>query len=360
MNPKIILIASSVIFSVSCGQKKAKVNNNNPDNESAIIISDEVENEPKEVWALISMKGTSKEHPDNIQLEEDDIQKFKELYFTFSKDTLIANDKYKALITRDTIDSRKFFRRNYVYDFYIDFFNQNIHSDIFKKLVYMNVGGINEESIAFFKFLNRMNYDDPSPILSNNQIIVSYFGHILIYGKFDEQKKSIPNSNMPLNHKSDDTNTITIDHSYFETHEGTKPIHHYDSEYGEYGITSLNPLGMAESFVYDNMDVSFSIISEIELYDNIRSLIIRGDTEHTLGIWLVNYDNNHEYIDSYPVGYDEWAESASWTTSVIHIQSEPYIEQESVSWEDKENSSIEILQSGKFKVTKTAHSKHEM
>ena len=153
---------------------------------------------------------------------------------------------------------------------------------------------------------------------------------------------------------------ITVDRSYFETHKGATQIQHDDSEYDKYGITSLNHLGMAKSFVYDNMEVAFSIISEIELYDNIHSLIIRGETEHTLGIWLVNYDTSHKYIDSYQIGYDEWAESASWKTSVIHIQPEPYIEQEYVNWEDKENSNIEILKSGKFNITKTVHSKHEM
>ncbi len=183
MKSKILLIAVLAILFVGCGQAKKKVNNNNPANESAIAITDEGKNEPKDVWTLISITGTSKEHPDEIQLEEDEVQKFKELYFAFSKDTLVANDKYKALTTRETIDSRKFFRRNYVYDFYVDFFNRNMHSDISKKLVYLNVSGIDQESITFFKFLNRINFDDPAPILSNDQIIVSYFGHILIYGK---------------------------------------------------------------------------------------------------------------------------------------------------------------------------------
>ena len=175
-------------------------------------------------------------------------------------------------------------------------------------------------------------------------------------GKMPENKEEVQTANPP----SDDANQITVDRSYFETHKGTTQIQHDDSKYDKYGITSLNCLGVAKSFVYDNMEVSFSIISEIELYDNLRSLIIRGETEHTLGIWLVNYDTNHKYIDSYQIGYDEWAEGASWRTSVIHIQPEPYIEQEYVNWEDKENSSIEILKSGKFNVTKTVHSKHEM
>jgi len=165
-------------------------------------------------------------------------------------------------------------------------------------------------------------------------------------------------------------NTITIDNSYFETKKGVKKIYYYDSEYSKYGITELNPLGMTSDnyFVYDNTDISFSIITEVKLYDNIHSLIIRGDTEHSIGIWLVNYDKNQKqagldfyvYIDSYPIGYDEWAEGASWITSLIHIFPTPYLEQESVNWENKENSKIEILKSGKFKVTQTVYSKYEM
>jgi len=167
----------------------------------------------------------------------------------------------------------------------------------------------------------------------------------------------------------ENVNTITIDNSYFEKKKGVKKIYHYVSEYSKYGITRLNPLGFSsEGFVYDDMHNSFSIVTEIKLYDNIYSLIIRNDTENALGIWLVNYDKNkimeglsfYEYIDSYPIGEDEWAEGASWIKSVIHLQPKPYIEQEKVRWEEKENSKIEILKSGKFKVTQTVQSKYGM
>ncbi|MDR0468101.1 MAG: hypothetical protein LBG67_04545 [Campylobacteraceae bacterium] len=162
--------------------------------------------------------------------------------------------------------------------------------------------------------------------------------------------------------------TITVDYDYFEAKTGTKNIYHFDNEYSKYGIYQISTLGMTSDdyFLYDNMDYSFSIITEIKLYDNILSLIIRGDTEHSLGVWLVNYDKNkieegfYKYIDSYPIGYDEWAEGASWIKSVIYLQPEPYIEQESASWEEKENSKVEILKSGKFKVIQTIHSKYEM
>ena len=169
----------------------------------------------------------------------------------------------------------------------------------------------------------------------------------------------------------EETNKITIDRSFFETEKEIKKIYYRDSEYEIYGITSFNTLGMVsyEHFVFDDTDVSFSIIAEVKLYDNIQSLIIRGRTEHTLGIWLVNYDLNkrsdvnsefYAYIDSYPIGYDEWAESASWITSVIYILPQPYIEREYVHWENKENSKIEILKSGKFKIIQTINSKYKM
>jgi hypothetical protein len=165
----------------------------------------------------------------------------------------------------------------------------------------------------------------------------------------------------------ENAHTITIDNAYFETKTGVKKISHYDGEYSKYGIPKLSTLGFSsENFVYDNMSFSFSIVTEVKLYDNIYSLVIRNDTEHALGIWLVNYDKNktmegfYEYIDSYAIGQDEWAEGASWIKSVIHLQPEPYIEQESVSWEEKENCKIEILKSGKFKVIQTIHSKYEM
>lgn len=158
-----------------------------------------------------------------------------------------------------------------------------------------------------------------------------------------------------------DTLKMVIDHSYLEK-EKIKEIYYLDSEYDKYGIPMLNTLGMTseDRFIYDDTDVSFSIVDEIRLYKNIRSLIIRGKTEHILGVWLVNYDLNHAYIDSYPIGYDEWAEGASWKTSVIYILPESYIKDEYINWEDKENNRIEILTSGKFKITQTVYSKHEM
>jgi len=143
------------------------------------------------------------------------------------------------------------------------------------------------------------------------------------------------------------TNKITIDHSFFETDTEIKKIYHRDSEYEIYGITSFNTLGMTSQkhFVFNDTNVSFSIIAEVKLYDNIQSLIIRGMTEHTLGIWLVNYDLNkksnvdyesYAYIESYPIGYDEWAESASQITSVIYTLPKPHIEREYIHWENKE------------------------
>jgi hypothetical protein len=158
----------------------------------------------------------------------------------------------------------------------------------------------------------------------------------------------------------ENTTKITIDNSYFETKKGVKKIYYYDSEYSKYGITELSTLGMTSEnhFVFDDTNISFSIITEVKLYNNIYSLIIRGDTEYSTGIWLVNYDKNYKesglnfyaYIDSFPIGYDEWAEGASWMTSVVYFLQKPYIERESVSWENKENSKIEILESGKFKI----------
>lgn len=158
-----------------------------------------------------------------------------------------------------------------------------------------------------------------------------------------------------------DTVKKTIDNSYFEK-EKIRSIHHIDSEYEEYGITKLSTKGIASenSFTYDDNYISFSVIDEIKLFENIHSLIIRGNSENCLIIWLVNYDLNHTYIDSYIVGYDEWAESANWITSDIYILPEPFIEEEYISWETREDNRIEILESGKFKISRTIHSKYEM
>ena len=155
---------------------------------------------------------------------------------------------------------------------------------------------------------------------------------------------------------------MDIDGAYIERSDTLKMIPYDDGEYEKYGITKLNTMGMSsvDRFYFDDMDVSFAVVEEIVLCDDFRSLIIRGDTEYALGIWLVNFDSEHNYIDSFPIGYDEWAESASWITSVIHFHPELLIDREYVSWEEAENSQIKVLESGKFTILKTIKSKREM
>ena len=155
-----------------------------------------------------------------------------------------------------------------------------------------------------------------------------------------------------------DTNIIIIDRSYFEKEKGIKKLCHNDWVYGIYGIDSLNTLILTSSdyFFYDDINLSFSIIAELKIYDHIRSLIIRCDTKNSMGIWLVNYVKNrknkeldcNEYIDSYPLGYYEGAESVSWITSVIHILPVSYIDRETVGMGVEGSSRIEILKTGKF------------
>lgn len=159
-----------------------------------------------------------------------------------------------------------------------------------------------------------------------------------------------------------DTDSIVIDRPYLERRDSANFVRHAAAEYEKYGLTKLNTLGMSYegSFRHDDIYVSFHVSEQIELYPDIRSLVIRGESENSLGIWLVNYDAQHNYIDSFPVGYDEWAESASVITSVIYLGSEPYIEQEWVNWEEQKKNHTEIERSGKFKITRTVKSTYDM
>ena len=149
-------------------------------------------------WSLLFIKSISNETPDNIELKEEELTKFEEMSFSFLEDTLIANDKYKALIVRNAIDTRKFFGRDYLYNFYVDFLHENLNIDISKELNYLTVRGIDKESVDFLKFLNRSNLDDPSPIIEKDMLIVSYSQHILVFGKEEKQRIHIHAQSVPI------------------------------------------------------------------------------------------------------------------------------------------------------------------
>lgn len=136
-----------------------------------------------EYWKLEKIQFISKESPNEIQLEEDELNKFNNMYFALSENLIIANNKYRALTKKETMDSRKFFGREYLYRFYVNFFLENFGYDIAKNIQYLDVNGINEESRDFFRLLKRINLDDPLPIIRNDKLVISYSRHILIFSK---------------------------------------------------------------------------------------------------------------------------------------------------------------------------------
>ena len=164
----------------------------------------------------------------------------------------------------------------------------------------------------------------------------------------------------------ENVDTLMIDYSYCKTNKGVKQIAHYDSEYSKYGITKLNTETSEDTFVYDDMSNSFSIIAKVKLYDNIHSLVIRGRWEDLTRIWLVHYDKNniqdgfYSYIDNCLIGYYYDDIGEGWINSVVYIISKPYIERTTDSWGNVEENKIEILKSGELKVTQTVHSKYEI
>jgi hypothetical protein len=197
----------------------------------------------------------------------------------------------------------------------------------------------------------------------NNTVVKEETVHIIGIDSDEPEKIIEYDTEIPI---LKNVNTIKIDHAYCKTKKGVKQIFHSDSEYSKYRITELNDGEAGNRFVYDDMSISFSIIAKVELYENIHSLIIRGYWEDLTRIWLVNYDKNsteadfYAYIDSYLIGYCYDDIGEGWITSVVYVQPKPYIERTTDSWGNVEKNKIEILNSGKFNVTQTVHSKYEM
>ena len=218
---KVAIIIFSTVF-LACGQSTSKHNYQN--SESTCLESEEnvltAQNEIQKAdnWNLLFIKSISNETPDDIELKEEELTKFGEMSFSFLEDTLIANGKYKALIVRNTIDTRKFFGRDYLYNFYVDFLHENLNIYISKELHYLTVRGIDKESIDFLKFLNRINLDDPSPIIEKNMLIVSYSRHILVFGK-EEKQRIHSHTQSALIHESNGNYKILDGDCNIEGHE---------------------------------------------------------------------------------------------------------------------------------------------
>jgi len=67
----------------------------------------------------------------------------------------------------------------------------------------------------------------------------------------------------------------------------------------------------------NNSDVNYYLLKEIYTGKEGRILLISRTSEMEAIAWLVTYDMQNNLVDSKKVYYDEWAESAMQTTSVI-------------------------------------------
>ncbi|MCL2144804.1 MAG: hypothetical protein FWH43_04855 [Endomicrobia bacterium] len=99
----------------------------------------------------------------------------------------------------------------------------------------------------------------------------------------------------------------------------------------------------------DKKAFKYYMVSDVRIFGDISSLLILAASERENVCWLVNYDKNNRYIASLRVGYDELADGANGTDSVINLKGAPYyIELTNYALQSKENVKTEILASGKF------------
>ena len=111
--------------------------------------------------------------------------------------------------------------------------------------------------------------------------------------------------------------------------------------YDEYKIASFSQL--------DNSAFKFYKVSELEIYDDILSVLILASSENKNVCWLVNYDKDKNYISSLIVGYDEMTGNSAGVSSVINPYKKPcIIKQESYTSDSKELVKTELLSSGHF------------
>lgn len=143
-----------------------------------------------------------------------------------------------------------------------------------------------------------------------------------------------------VNEEADRDGKIFIDADFFvEALEESMELDSKDYEF--YNISSFSNL--------NSKTHKFFMVSDVQIYKDISSLLILALSDKESACWLVNYGKNNKYISALTVGHTGPDKKSIKTESVINTKRAPYyIDITNSSPESKESIKVEILPTGQF------------
>lgn len=191
----LVYLFNFLFFLSSCKTDvKADVKNeNNPNSIASIIDSSKVienENIPnsengKTKFELVEVKQIS-----NNKSQDSIISRLKSLKIEIDATTIFINN-VSAKYSSDKSDSKQFFGKNYVYNYYTDYLSKNFNIDIKKDVNYIEVSYEDAQKFPFKDFF----LEGGVTVFMNDYLLLQYSDYIITFKKISknssEKKKLV-------------------------------------------------------------------------------------------------------------------------------------------------------------------------
>lgn len=115
--------------------------------------------------------------------EDKVVEKFKDMKVKLSKD-IISIDGTESHYTIEKMDSRKFFMRKYLYNYYVDAFKNGFEIDINKNVDYLQLDLSNNTESPFKDYF----LDAGTTVFTNNCLFLNFKRYIICFKKEDRTK----------------------------------------------------------------------------------------------------------------------------------------------------------------------------
>jgi hypothetical protein len=286
---KLLIISMQLIIFCSCERiTSQKVIGLTKDEVSKLI--------PKEIntdlWIFDKIiKKTNNSDIDSIK------HKMSNLKISIRKDTLYLDNKYKFHIKEEKISSKKYFRYNYLYNFYTDFFKNNYGIDIKYELNYLQFYGVKNNYIKnYLTELYAAIYMNDHLFLDEHDYIVSY---VKPYGSNDLAKifNDLKELNLPIN-----SDIIQHDEKFssipknFQTFFQLENLDDYSALKLPFSQSNIQTIIVSAYQEVGEKDLYLYTLSKKgEILDKLSLFSIEGETEQGENVGnIFNIDKNYK------------------------------------------------------------------
>lgn len=286
---KLLIISMQLIIFYSCERTAyRKVSGLTKDEVSKLI--------PKEIntdlWIFDKIiKKTNNSDIDSIK------HKMSNLKISIRKDTLYLDNKYKFHIKEEKISSKKYFRYDYLYNFYTDFFKNNYGIDIKYELNYLQFYGVKNNYIKnYLTELYAAIYMNDHLFLDEHDYIVSY---VKPYGSKDLAKifNNLKELNLPIN-----SDIIQHDEKFssipknFQTFFQLENLDDYSALKLPFSQSNIQTIIVSAYQEVGEKDLYLYTLSKKgEILDKLSLFSIEGETEQGENVGnIFNIDKNYK------------------------------------------------------------------